>query len=131
MFASKAEPLTLQVPGMPGQTVTIRKLGHSALRDAERVCQVRAVQFIRENGPEALQREVERHGGAGAVFAKVAVDPWLKYDAATLIERSVLSWNPPRTKSVPERSELEAWLAREIACFSDSRLRPTGGDDAA
>lgn len=115
--------LTLDVPRMPGQTVTIRKLGHVALRDALWAQLTVAAKFIKAHGEDAFVREFERHGGETAIRAIGEADPVIQYHFPTLIARSVLTWDPPR-EAPPEGSELEAWLAREIAYFSDPQLRP-------
>jgi hypothetical protein len=107
MFASQHAPLTLPVPGEPGQTVTIRKLSHKALHDAE-------VEMIRRRG---------REGRALSLLNEP--DPVARYDAGVLIQRSVQAWDPPRTAPAPG-SELETWLAREILRLSHPRLFEAG-----
>jgi hypothetical protein len=82
MVSSTAPPQTLQVPGEPGQTVTIRRLGRRALKRAA------------------------RHDAT--------------HDAAMLIRRSVLAWDPPRTAPPADGSELQRWLAREILTYSSA-----------
>jgi hypothetical protein len=122
---------TLEVPGVPGQTVTIRKLGWTSLRDAQQAHMLAglkpAADLAREHGPEALAEAIkegfQRHGGVEGVRAMLAADPTLAYDAATLIARSVLAWAPPRQHPDVEREpELARWLVRQILELSSPRM---------
>jgi hypothetical protein len=123
MFASNAEPKTLDVPNEPGQRVTIRRLGWGALRAAEEARQARewakAADWLNAQGTEWIGDTLQRHGGKSGVMAKVNADPMHVYDAATLIQRSVLAWDPPR--AAPEDGPLQQWLAREILRLSNIR----------
>jgi hypothetical protein len=120
MLASQVPLRTLVIPGDERQTVTIRKLGFGALHDAETAMLMRGARLIREHGPT---KPIEDFGGAPAGRAAAAARPWTKYDPAVLIERAVVAWDPPRPVP-PDHSELQAWLAKEIAYFAVPSLRP-------
>ncbi|HEY5616642.1 MAG TPA: hypothetical protein VIK60_01780 [Vicinamibacterales bacterium] len=61
--------------------------------------------------------------GADAVRAAAKAMPWEHYAPAVLIQRAVLSWNPPRqSPTVESDPELVQWLAREIVRLSNPRL---------
>ena len=119
---------TLDVPGKPGHTVTIRKVGWMALRDAEQSMMRRAARLFAERGRAAVEKAFEDFGGKDAVRAADKAMPWERYDAAVLMQRSVLEWNPPRkAPSAEQEPELVTWLAREIVLLSAPHLFDEAG----
>jgi hypothetical protein len=116
---------TLDVPGRPGETVTVKKLGWKVLRDAEDAMLQHAARLVRERGlsRQAIEQAFEEFGGKDAVRAAAIAMPWKRFDADVLIQRSVLSWNPPRpSPTAAAEPELVSWLAREILRLSAPHL---------
>lgn len=114
---------TLDVPGRPGETVTIRPLGWKALRDAETAMLVHAAKLMAQHGREYMDKQIADFGGRDAVLAAAKVHPEEHYDPAILVARSVLRWDPPRPAPTRETEpELTMWLAREIVLLSNPKL---------
>jgi hypothetical protein len=123
-MVSQVEQLTLDVPGEPGQRVAVRKLGHTALREAMAAKTQPVSDFVAKHGMSAsrdeFKRQLDRRGGLAGVLAAGAADPTIAFDWPTLLGRSVLRWTPPR--QAPPDPVTERWLVREILRFANPKL---------
>jgi hypothetical protein len=109
-----------EVPGDPGQQVTIRKLAPRHLAAARKASQLSALANLKEMGGPVFIKEVQamRDAAPTAVADATTADPLLLFDAATVIECGVIAWSYPQVvgrEAIEDLDDATAeWLAREI-----------------
>lgn len=134
----------LEVPGDPGQTVTIRKLAPKHLDAAAKAAQRQAraeLAELRENVAlmeqamqlvEAGARGAGGEAGPASPVAAALADPMRGYDPITLIEHGVIGWtyDRERTRDVFEDldEERQDWLARAVLKLAKPALFQTAAE---
>lgn len=118
----------LDVPGVAGATVTVRKLAPKHLDAARKASQDKAFAEMKRTrealDQSFLDRVMETMAGAGGPVK--AADPLLAYDRVTLMEAGVTAWSfdlPVTRETLEDLDEDTAdWLARAILRLSRPAL---------
>ena len=102
-------------------TVTVKKLGYKAQEDALGEVQRQALVRVASFGDNfaavqtAIDKAVEKQGGAEAIAAAVKKDPFLQYDKQTLLERGIVSWTLSEKPTPKEIEDLDPKDAEKVA----------------
>jgi len=114
IFASGVTKI-LDVPGDPGQTVTIGKLTGRHLQRAREASMFTSMDMFRKMGGAQFQQELTGIGDQAARDKKIAeqqADPMNGYDQRTLLYKGIKSWTYPESlKPVPNPSIADAIAA--------------------
>lgn len=122
---------TLDVPGAPGQTVTVRKLAPKHLEAAGKASQHKAMADMEAMGGPAKLRELQALGGEKSAEAKPEpmVNPALLFDRVTVIEKGVTAWSFEESLTRESIEDLDdetgEWLATEILRYAKPGLFQT------
>lgn len=112
------------IPGEPGQTMTLRQLGWRQLAECQEMKQITSLRTFRGMGDllKSLQNDkadLEAQAAADRAEGKAPeVDPLAKYDQATVLHFGVVAWSYPE-KITPDNldnldEETARWAATEI-----------------
>lgn len=132
VFTSRITKI-LEIPGDPGQTVTIRKLAPHMLEASAKAAQRESLQLLRELGGAAVLKEIDslRHED---VKGATRVDPLLQHDRIELLLHGILEWTYDAAKEQNSYRDLDLetqkFLATEILRLADPSLFRTE-DEAA
>ena len=124
----------LEVPGDPGQTITIRKLAPKHLETARTANQVKSMDALRAMGGPAFIREIQAMQIESTVVAEaVAADPRLLFDKVPLMTAGVIAWSyADRERTTEAFEDLDEatsdWLARELLMLAKPSLFETPAD---
>jgi len=119
----------LEVPGEPGQTITIRRLAPKALeraRDAARERGNREMKLTRESMGEAefqaFRAEIAKNVADGSGMS----DPLNQFDQVSLVKDGVTAWTFDAPLTVESFEDIDEdrleWLARAILKLSKPSL---------
>lgn len=118
MALSTSKQTTLDVPGEPGQTVTIRKLSARAA-DAAQMAQIEKLVALKDIaasvvGDQQIDPEQAR--------AYAEANPYAQYEPATVLKHCVVAWTYSGQPTAEEIDDLEPetrdWLFGECMKFS-------------
>jgi hypothetical protein len=115
-----------------GETVTIRRLGNAALREAARNQKDEGLRVVRQLGSGQIVKELANAGGAEALKAAEAADPFLGYDPTTLVVKGLVGWSLSPKPTQAEIDDLDPedleWLARQIVEMRKPRSEADRGE---
>lgn len=126
-FASR-NVVTIPIPGLEGQTATIRALAGRHLDAARQESMRKSLALFKDMDMAAI-KQVTQVTGAQIADA-TAADPLIGYDEATLIQRAVVAWTlgeqPPTIDDCQDLDEdTKTPLAREVLRWSKPSLFKT------
>jgi len=154
-FAAFHQKTLTDIPGCPGETIVIRKMNNTRRNRAVQAVHTKALRLVDAFGgmdmvkmamgadvTKAISPEVLATALAAneAKKAKVQADPFLAYDAETLVADGVVSWSftdetgdavPVTLANVEELDDaVKDYVAREIYDLSDQGQAATKNEPA-
>lgn len=109
---------TIDIPGDPGQTATIRKLAPKHLEKAAKVHQAQAIEDLRALGGPAVLKELADLRETNPDIAAAVSDPLSAFDRTTLLQHGVVAWSyadAPTSESLEDlNDEVQETLARAV-----------------